>query len=260
MPPGGRLEVLDDVGHFVHIEQPRVVADLVLEHLGVTTVAPPAQQGRSSRCTSCAPAPAARCSTSTAWPSARPTPCPPTSPRGPGPVWGLDLSGHGASSVAVGGGYFCEVLMGDVDTAIAHLGAVTIYGRGLGAYVGLLAAGGRAEQVQGAILADGPGLAGGGPWPGSPSVATAVGAPPPGGTPDPWAHLRAHPRRPPADYAATFARQAGTRSGLDTAIAVVGVNRPPWLEGVVAEPGVVECTLDEALALFASPQRELPRR
>jgi pimeloyl-ACP methyl ester carboxylesterase len=33
MPPGGRLEVLDDVGHFVHIEQPRVVADLVLEHL-----------------------------------------------------------------------------------------------------------------------------------------------------------------------------------------------------------------------------------
>ena len=56
--------------------------------------------------------------------------------------------------------------------------------------------------------------------------------------------------RPP-DYAATFARQASTRSGLDTAIAVVGVNRPPWLEGVVAEPGVVECTLDEALRLFA---------
>ena len=38
MPPGGRLELLDDVGHFVHIEQPRRVADLVLEHLGVTTV------------------------------------------------------------------------------------------------------------------------------------------------------------------------------------------------------------------------------
>ena len=58
--------------------------------------------------------------------------------------------------------------------------------------------------------------------------------------------------RPP-DYAATFARQASTRSGLDTAIAVVGVNRPPWLEGVVAEPGVIECTLDEALALFSAP-------
>ncbi|MEO7571425.1 MAG: alpha/beta hydrolase, partial [Acidimicrobiales bacterium] len=37
----------------------------------------------------------------------------------PGAVWGLDLSGHGASTVAVGAGYFCEALMGDVDIAIA---------------------------------------------------------------------------------------------------------------------------------------------
>ncbi len=169
----------------------------------------------------------------------------------PGAVWGLDLSGHGASSVAPGGGYFCEVLMGDVDAAIAHLGVVTIYGRGLGAYVGLLAAGGRAEQVQGAILADGPGLAGGGPWPGSPSVTTAVSAPPPGGTPDPWAIQELTRDIRPPDYAATFARQASTRSGLDTAIAVVGVNRPPWLDGVLAEPGTIECTLPDALALFA---------
>jgi pimeloyl-ACP methyl ester carboxylesterase len=167
-----------------------------------------------------------------------------------GPVWGLDLSGHGASGVAVGAGYFCEALMGDVDMAIAHLGAVTIYGRGLGAYVGLLAAGGRAEDVQGAILADGPGLAGGGPSPASPAVPTAVGAPPPGGTPDPWALYELTRDVRPPDYAATFASQASTRSGLDTAIAVVGVNRPPWLEGVVAEPGVTECTLAEALRLF----------
>jgi pimeloyl-ACP methyl ester carboxylesterase len=33
MPAGGRLEVFDDVGHFVHIERPRDVADLVLEFL-----------------------------------------------------------------------------------------------------------------------------------------------------------------------------------------------------------------------------------
>jgi pimeloyl-ACP methyl ester carboxylesterase len=33
LPPGGRLEVLEGVGHFLHIEQPKVVADLVLEHL-----------------------------------------------------------------------------------------------------------------------------------------------------------------------------------------------------------------------------------
>lgn len=170
----------------------------------------------------------------------------------PGPVWGLDLSGHGASDVAVGGGYFCEALMGDVDIALAHLGAVTIYGRGLGAYVGLLAAGGRAESVQGAILADGPGLAGGGPFPSSPAVPSAVGAPPPGGTPDPWAIYELTRDVRPPDYAATFARQASTRSGLDTAIAVVGVNRPPWLEGVIAEPGVVECALEEALALFGT--------
>lgn len=33
LPPGGRLELLDGVGHFLHIEDPRRVADLVLEHL-----------------------------------------------------------------------------------------------------------------------------------------------------------------------------------------------------------------------------------
>ena len=181
-----------------------------------------------------------------------PTSVPPHLEGWAGPVWGLDLSGHGASQVAVGAGYFCEALMGDVDIAIAHLGAVTIYGRGLGAYVGLLTAGGRAEQVRGAILADGPGLAGGGSSPASPSLPTAVGAPPPGGTPDPWALYELTRDVRPPDYAATFARQASTRSGLDVAIAVVGVNRPPWLEGVVAEPGVIECGLPEALALFAA--------
>lgn len=170
----------------------------------------------------------------------------------PGPVWGLDLSGHGASDVAVGAGYFCEALMADVDIAIAHLGPVTLYGRGLGAYVGLLAAGGRAEEVRGTILTDGPGLAGGGPSPSSPAVPTAVGTPPPGGTPDPWALYELTRDVRPPDYAATFARQASTRSGLDTAIAVVGVNRPPWLEGVIAEPGVIECSLDDALTLFAA--------
>jgi pimeloyl-ACP methyl ester carboxylesterase len=34
LPSGGRLELIDDVGHFVHIEQPRRVADLVLDFLG----------------------------------------------------------------------------------------------------------------------------------------------------------------------------------------------------------------------------------
>ena len=34
LPPGGRLEVLDDVGHFAHIERPGEVADRILEFLG----------------------------------------------------------------------------------------------------------------------------------------------------------------------------------------------------------------------------------
>jgi pimeloyl-ACP methyl ester carboxylesterase len=169
-----------------------------------------------------------------------------------GPVWALDLSGHGDSDVAIGGGYFCEALMGDVDMAIAHLGPVTIYGRGLGAYIGLLAAGGRAEQVLGAILDDGPGLAGGGATPASPAIVVAVGPPPPGGTPDPWALYELTRDVRPPDYAATFAHQAAIRSGLDVALAAVGVNRPPWLEAVINEPGSTECTLPEALALFAS--------
>ena len=170
----------------------------------------------------------------------------------PGPVWALDLAGHGDSGVAPGGGYTCEVLMGDVDSALAHLGAVTIFGRGLGAYVGLLAAGGRPELVRGAVLFDGPGLAGGGPWPVSPYITTEVGPPPDGGTPDPWAVLELTRDVRPPDYASTFARQATARSGLDTAIAVCGVNRPPWLDAVIAEPGVIECALPEALELFAA--------
>jgi pimeloyl-ACP methyl ester carboxylesterase len=34
LPPGGRVVGLEDTGHFVHIEQPRRVADLVLDFLG----------------------------------------------------------------------------------------------------------------------------------------------------------------------------------------------------------------------------------
>lgn len=33
LPPGGRLVPLEDTGHFVHVEQPRAVADLSLEFL-----------------------------------------------------------------------------------------------------------------------------------------------------------------------------------------------------------------------------------
>jgi pimeloyl-ACP methyl ester carboxylesterase len=167
----------------------------------------------------------------------------------PGPVYALDFTGHGASTIPNGGGYTAESLMADADHAIAELGDVTVAGRGLGAYIALLVAGARPESVRGAILLDGPGMAGGGSTPASPVVSTvdpAAVAPP-----DPWAlvELARDPR--PADYAATFARQAVSFSGLDDPIAVCCVGRPPWVEAALAEPGVRTASLAEALLLFA---------
>jgi pimeloyl-ACP methyl ester carboxylesterase len=168
----------------------------------------------------------------------------------PGPVWALDFTGHGASTVPAGGGYYCELLMADADAALAHLGPCTLYGRGLGAYVALLIAGSRPDLVRGAILDDGPGLTGGGSEPPTPLV---LGAPlPVAGPPDPYALLElSHDVRPP-DYATTYARQAGTLSGLDVAIAVTAVVRPPWLAAVAAEPGVRAVPRAACTELFAA--------
>jgi pimeloyl-ACP methyl ester carboxylesterase len=33
LPIGARLEIFEDTGHFIHIEQPRPVADLTLDFL-----------------------------------------------------------------------------------------------------------------------------------------------------------------------------------------------------------------------------------
>ncbi len=185
---------------------------------------------------------------------------PPELPRSaaawPGPVWGLDFTGHGRSTVPSGGGYTAEVLMADVDHALAHLGPVTVLGRGLGAYVALLISGARPALVRGAILADGPGLAGGGPSPKSPFVVGVVPTRVPGEpaptAPDPFALVElANDVRPP-DYATTYVRQAVQFSGLDTPVAVTGVVRPPWLAGVVDEPGVAVATLPDALARYAA--------
>ncbi len=164
-----------------------------------------------------------------------------------GPVHGLDFTGHGASSIAIGGGYFCEMLMADADFAVQHLGEVTVVGRGLGGYIALLIAGARPEQVRGAVIADGPGLHGAGP---TPPTLDLTRPPQTGVTPDPVALVElARDVRPP-DYARTFAWQASALSGLETALAVAAVIRPPWLTEVVAQPGVVECDVASALALF----------
>ncbi|MBK7726097.1 MAG: alpha/beta hydrolase [Dehalococcoidia bacterium] len=107
----------------------------------------------------------------------------------PGRIFALDFTGHGASTVPGGGGYTAEVLMGDADSALWMTGPATVAGRGLGAYIALLIAGGRPELVRGAILLDGPGLAGGGDRPGPLNIR---GVPGRSTTPDrsPWSNCR----------------------------------------------------------------------
>jgi pimeloyl-ACP methyl ester carboxylesterase len=177
-----------------------------------------------------------------------PATVPPVAAAWPGPVHALDFTGHGASTVPAGGGYSAEILLADADIALAHLGEVTVLGRGLGAYVALLLAGARAEQVHGAVLCDGPGLAGGAIQPTSQSF---VILPPRAAPPDPYAlHELSRDLRPP-DYATLFVRLAVERSGLDEPIAVSAVVRPPWLTAVVDELGVVCLPAPDALATFA---------
>lgn len=167
----------------------------------------------------------------------------------PGAVWALDFTGHGRSTVPEGGGYTAEVLMGDADVALSHLGRATVLGRGLGAYVALLLAGARPDAVRGAVLDDGPGLAGGGPVPGSPAlVRVPDDAPRP---PDPFALAElARDVRPP-DYATGFVRQVTHLSDLDPGVAVGARLRPDWLAAVAAEVGVVSEPVEDALDRFA---------
>lgn len=176
----------------------------------------------------------------------------------PGPVWGLDFTGHGESSVPSGGGYTAEVMMADVDHALAHLGEATVIGRGLGAYIALLIAGARPTLVAGAILTDGPGLAGGGPSPHSPvSVHPAPGTPL-DRSPDPYALLELARDIRPADYAVSYVHQALQFSGLHEPLTVVGVVRPPWLAAVADHEGVIADSIPQALARYAAATRTLP--
>jgi pimeloyl-ACP methyl ester carboxylesterase len=168
----------------------------------------------------------------------------------PGPIFGLDFTGHGASTIPRGGGYTAELLMADDDAALAHLGPATLLGRGLGAYVALLLAGARPALVRGAILCDGPGLAGGGPRPTTPSIPWPAERDD-GGAPDPFALVDlARDVRPP-DYATSFARQAQQLSGLDRPFSVCSLERPDWLAAVCDEPGVAVTRMSEALQEYA---------
>lgn len=166
-----------------------------------------------------------------------------------GPIAALDFTGHGDSTIPIGGGYTSEILLADADIALAALGQATVFGRGLGAFVALMLAGSRPADVVGAVLADGPGLAGGPTFPTSQSF---FALPKSDGPPDPYALVELTRDLRPPDYAAAFVRLALTGSPLDEPITVSAVFRPPWLEAVAAEPGVAHTTISEALATYAA--------
>lgn len=167
----------------------------------------------------------------------------------PGAVWGLDFTGHGRSTLPVGGGYTAEVLVADVDQALAHLGPCTIVGRGLGGYVALLIAGARPELVRGTAILDGPGLAGGGPSPHSSVTIRALRSET---TPDPYALVELAFDVRPGDYATAIARMALEFSDLDAPLTVSATVRPPWLAAIAAEPGVRVESVGAALTRYAA--------
>ncbi|MEY2447894.1 MAG: hypothetical protein QOH79_1370 [Acidimicrobiaceae bacterium] len=276
LPPGGTLVPLEDSGHFVHIEHPRRVADLVRDFIG--TPPAPASAGPVGEGTPAperAPAVPVSIAPIIRLRHARaelalhelragsgrpllllhglaeraPEALPPYLEGWPGPVCALDFVGHGASTIPHGGGYTAEMLLADADTALRHLGEATVLGRGLGAYVALLLAGARPDAVRGAILFDGPGILGGGTGPG-PSVVAAVDSTAPA-PPDPFALAELSRDLRPPDYASSFARLAMQASALEHPITVASVNRPDWVEAVVREPGVLSLPLADALANYA---------
>jgi len=164
-----------------------------------------------------------------------------------GPIAALDFTGHGLSTVPRGGGYTAETLLADADAALGELGTATVVGRGLGAYIALLLAGSRPASVRGAVLADGPGLAGGSIQPTSTNfVALELRE----AAPDPYALLEMSRDLRPPDYATVFVRMAQERSGLDEPLTIAAVVRPPWLAGVAEEVGVAQLSVRDGLAVY----------
>jgi pimeloyl-ACP methyl ester carboxylesterase len=282
LPPGATFVPLEDTGHFVHIEQPGRVADLVLDFLGdppadgaasgpvgtgtpAATVVEPnpvASRGTTLRIRELHRGRARLALHDVRDGTGRPLlllhglgeRTPDSAPRyldgWNGPIVGLDFTGHGRSTIPPGGGYTSEVLLADADAALRAVGQATVLGRGLGAYVALLLAGGRPDLVCGAVLFDGSGILGGGNGPGSPLV--SVADPAAVAPPDPFALVELSRDIRPPDYATTFARLALQASPLEQPIAVSCVNRPEWLEAVAREPGVVSLPLADALTIYGS--------
>jgi pimeloyl-ACP methyl ester carboxylesterase len=166
----------------------------------------------------------------------------------PGPIFALDFTGHGASTVPGGGGYTAEVLMGDADAALNRIGEATVIGRGLGAYIALMLSGARPDRVHGAILCDGAGLVGGGERPGGLAVR---GVPGKTTTPDPFALVELSTDLRPTEYVTRFVELAAEHSPLADPISVTARARPDWLRAVSEMRGVRTESIEEALNRFA---------
>ena len=169
-----------------------------------------------------------------------------------GPIFALDFTGHGQSSVPAGGGYTCEALMSDADAALAKIGSITILGYGLGGYVGLLLFGSRPSEVNGLAIMDGPGLDGGGGQPTSPKLLHVPDDELNGTSPDPWALAELSSDIRPPDYAEEHVRQIQALGSQDKAVAVCSLGRPEWLRAISNSPIVFETPAEQALEIFSA--------
>jgi pimeloyl-ACP methyl ester carboxylesterase len=166
-----------------------------------------------------------------------------------GPVWALDFTGHGDSTVPAGGGYTAEALMGDAAIALAHLGEATLYGRGLGAYVALLLAGRGPPTCTARCSTTAPGSPGAGRSRPAPTCCASRRTRPPHRIPTRSPSSATTCDRPTTPPASSVRRSTSAR--LDPCVAVSAQVRPAWLAEVVDEYGTVEEDVPAALARFA---------
>jgi pimeloyl-ACP methyl ester carboxylesterase len=161
-----------------------------------------------------------------------------------GPVFALDFAGHGQSEWVAGGAYYPEMLAGDADAVLAHVGQAAVAGAGVGAYVALLVAGARHDVVPAALLLPGAGLAGGGALPDFhsefPQFEVAARK---AGECDPLVRILERDIRP-VDYAEPFACAAHR-----LLLAEDGESRPPWWEAARRSPSAEVVTADLPAAL-----------
>jgi pimeloyl-ACP methyl ester carboxylesterase len=162
----------------------------------------------------------------------------------PGPVFALDFAGHGQSESIVGGAYYPEMLAGDADAALAHIGRAAIAGAGVGAYVALLLAGAYPNVVPAALLLPGLGLEGGGALPDFTREFPRLDASPrQPGMYDPMAAALQYDVRP-VDYAEPFARAA-----RQLLLAEDGAPGPPWWDATRRSPSAERIGADLPAAL-----------